>query len=291
MTYQQLQDKIVSAFWSEGLKAEIAKRQFLFPPLDLMAVVYQHTRAFEERLALLQLFADHVPDVAEYAAHVIAWERRKLEQIKTPAPGMIYELRISDENPWEWDDYLCIDFNACLAMIDAYYNCHTWAKETPKTRYSIACRKLLSPGDDLVAEYLGCCDLLPGKIIQSVWFGAPGEFEDCNGICWKCEHECLHNQEAVYPAFLPDKSPVRYRLPNGTVHFGITLGDMTDTCLAYVIPLDSEMLVNRDYEQFCLGHDHEHIPCPDVDLASRDEVPDDLWENYEAFVDFLNRTQ
>lgn len=289
MTYQQLQDRIVSAFWSEGLKAEIARRDFVFPPMDLMAVVYQHTRAFEERLALLQLFADHVPEVAEYAAHVIAWERRKLEQIKTPAPGMVYELRISEENPTEWDDCLCADFDACLTVIDEYYKHYDWKKETPQTRYSIVCRKLLGPGDDLTNEVLGCCDLLPGKIIESVWFGAPGEFEGCTGSCWKCEHECLHNQEAVYPAFLPDKSPVRYRLPDGTVHFGLTLGDMSDLCLCYIIPLDSEMLAERDYEQFCLGHDHEHIPCPDVDAVSREELPDALRANYDDFIAFLNK--
>ena len=289
MTYQQLQDKIVSAFWSEGLKAEIAKRNFIFPPKDLMAVVYQHTRAYEERLGLLQLFADHVSEVADYARHIISWERWKLEMIKTPTPGMVYELRISDETPAEWDDYLCADFDTCLSVIDGYYRRYSRRVEGPQTCYSIVCRKLLGSSDDLTTETLGCCDLLPGKIIESVWFGAPGEFEDCTGICWECPHECLHNQEAVYPAFLPDKSPVRYRLPDGTVHFGITLGDMTDGCLCYVIPLDSEMLAKRDFGQFCLGHDHEHIPFPDVDLARREEIPDDLWENYEAFVVFLNQ--
>lgn len=289
MTYQQIQDRIVASFWSEGLKAEIARRNFVFPPMDLMAAVYQHTRAFDERLERLQLFADHVPKVAAYAQQVIDWERRKLEQIKTPAPGMVYELRISEDNPMDWEDYLCADFDSCLAVIDAYYKHHTWMEEGPLTRYSIACRKLLGPGDNLDREYLGCCDLLPGKIIECVWFGNPGEFEDCTGSCWKCEHECLHNQEAVYPAFLPDKSPVRYRLPNGTVHFGITLGDMTDRCQAYVIPLDGEMLVNRDYEQFCLGHDHEHIPFPDVDAVQPEDLPGDLRANYDDFVAFLNK--
>lgn len=287
MTYSEIQDKIVSAFWSEGLKAEIARRGYVFPPMDLMAAVYQHTAAYEERLALLQLFADHVPEAAEYAQHIISWERRKLEQIRTPAPGAVYELRISEGSPTEWDNYLCTDFDACLAIIDEYYRRYSRKEEGPQTRYSIVCRKLLGPGDDLDTEVLGCCDLLPGKVIESVWFGPPGEFEDCTGICWKCEHECLHNQETAYPNFLPDHSPVLYRLPDGTVHFGVTLEQMTVESLVYVIPLEGEMIANRDYSQFCVCHDHEHIPFPDVDAADREELPGALRDNLDAFLAFL----
>ena len=46
MTYQEIQDQIVSTFWSEGLKKHIQETGFVFPPEDLLAVIYQHIKDF-----------------------------------------------------------------------------------------------------------------------------------------------------------------------------------------------------------------------------------------------------
>lgn len=289
MTYQQIQDRIVSRFWSEGLKQEIQQRNYVFPPEDLMAVAWHHTDAWEERLERLELFAAYVPEVAEHARQIIDWQRKKLADFKTPAPGEVYELRITDAPGEETLDFLCADFDSCFDLIDRYYEHFDWIRETEKTRYSIVRRKLLTHADTLDLEELGSCDLLPGKIIGQLWYGPSGEFEDCDGKCYQCKYDCIANQEAEYPNFLPDRSPVRYRLPNGTVHLGVTLEHMTMECLVYIIPLDGEMLTNRDFGQFCLGHDHEHIPVPDVDLIPREELPDDLRGNYDAFLTFLEQ--
>lgn len=290
MTYQQIQDKIVSTFWSEGLKAEIARRNFLFSPEDLLAVVYHHFEAFNERQALYAMISAHVPEVAERADQIAAWERKQLADFRILAPGEVYELRITDRPGEDRMDYLCTDFDACFDLIDRYYERYDWIKETSATRYSIAKRKIFTSGRTIEEDELGSCDLLPGKRIERLWYGSKSELPDCTGECFACEQNCIHNQEAEFPNFLPDKSPVRYRFDDGSVHLGITLGDMSNISLCYVIPLDGEMLSMRDFDQFCQGHDHEHIPCPDVDLARREEIPDDLWENYEAFVAFLNST-
>ena len=62
---------------------------------------------------------------------------------------------------------------------------------------------------------------------------------------------------------------------------------MTVESLIYIIPLHETMIANRDYSEFCVCHEHEHIPFPDVDAASREELPDDMRDNLDAFLAFL----
>lgn len=287
MTYQQIQGRIVSRFWSEGLKAEIKRRGYVFPAEDLLAAVYHQIPDFEERQALFRLIAEHIPEAAEHAKQILAWERKRLADFRVLGPDEIYELRITDKPGEDWMDFLCTDFDGCFDLIDRYYERFDWLAETADSRYSIEKRKIFTSGKTMEEDELGSCDLLPGKRIERVWYGDRSELPDCTGACCECRQDCIQNQEPSYPNFLPDRSPVRYRLPNGTVHFGVTLEHMTTESLVYIIPLDGEMLTTRDYSQFCLGHDHEHIPVPDVDAAAREALPDDLRENYDAFLAFL----
>lgn len=289
MTYQEIQDKIVSTFWSEGLKKHIRETGYVFPPEDLLAVIYQHIHDFEERMEYLQLMADHVPEAAEHARQILAWERRRLEDFRRPGPGEVYELRVSDEPGGEETNFLCGDFDTAVALIDRYYEWFDWLEETERSRYSILRRRLLTASERSYDDVLGSCDLLPGKRINRVWYGGKSELPDCTENCAKCHQQCVANQEAEYPNFLPENSPVRYRLPDGSVHLGVTLEQRPMECLAYVIPLDGELLSNRNHDEDWGCHWHEHLPLPYVDTVSREELPDDLRENLDAFLTFWER--
>lgn len=289
MTYQEIQDKIVSTFWSEGLKKHIRETGYVFPPEDLLAVIYQHIHDFEERMKYFQLTADHVPEASEHAKQIIAWERRRLEDFCRLNPGEVYELRVSDEPGGEETNFLCGDFDTAVALIDRYYEWFDWLVETERSRYSILRRRLLTASERSYDDVLGSCDLLPGKRINRVWYGGKSELPDCTENCAKCHQQCVANQEAEYPNFLPENSPVRYRLPDGTVHFGVTLKQMSTESLVYIIPLHETMIANRDYSQFCVCHEHEHIPFPDVDAVPCGELPSEFRENYDAFIAFLEK--
>ena len=289
MTYQEIQDKIVSNFWSEGLKKHIRETGFVFPPEDLLAVIYQHIEDFEERMEYLQLMADHVPEAAEHARQILTWERTQLEDFRRPGPGEVYELRVSDEPGGEETSFLCGDFDTAVALIDRYYEWFGWLEKTERSRYSILRRRLLTASERSYDDVMGSCDLLPGKRIERVWYGGKSELPDCTENCSKCHQQCVANQEAEYPNFLPENSPVRYRLPDGTVHFGVTLKQMSAESLVYIIPLHETMIANRDYSQFCVCHEHEHIPLPDVDAVPRGELPSEFRENYDAFIAFLDK--
>lgn len=289
MTYQEIQDKIVSTFWSEGLKKHIRETGYVFPPEDLLAVIYQHIHDFEERMKYFQLTADHVPEASEHAKQIIAWERKRLEDFCRLNPGEVYELRVSDEPGGEETNFLCGDFDTAVALIDRYYEWFDWLVETERSRYSILRRRLLTASERSYDDVLGSCDLLPGKRINRVWYGGKSELPDCTENCAKCHQQCVANQEAEYPNFLPENSPVRYRLPDGTVHFGVTLKQMSTESLVYIIPLHETMIANRDYSQFCVCHEHEHIPFPDVDAVPCGELPSEFRENYDAFIAFLEK--
>ncbi len=289
MTYQDIQDKIVSTFWSEGLKKHIRETGYVFPPEDLLAVIYQHIHDFEERMEYLQLMADHVPEAAEHARQILTWERSRLVDFRRLNPGEVYELRVSDEPGGEETNFLCGDFDTAVALIDRYYQWFDWLEETERSRYSILRRRLLTASERSYDDVLGSCDLLPGKRINRVWYGGKSELPDCTENCSKCHQQCVANQEAEYPNFLPENSPVRYRLPDGTVHFGVTLKQMRAESLVYIIPLHETMIANRDYSQFCVCHEHEHIPFPDVDAVPRGELPSEFRENYDAFIAFLEK--
>ena len=73
MTYSEIQDQIVSNFWSEGLKKHIRDTGYVFPPEKLLCIAYKQTPNFTERLERMKLFADHVPGAADHARLVIAW--------------------------------------------------------------------------------------------------------------------------------------------------------------------------------------------------------------------------
>lgn len=287
MNFQEIQDQIVSNFWSDGLKKHIREMGYVFPAEDLLTIIYQHIQDFEERQKYYRLLIDHVPEVAVHAAQVANWELQCLTEFRTPGHGEVYELRASDEPGGEETNFLCADFDTAVKLIDRYYEWFDQITETDQSRYSIHRRKLLSADSSDYNDDLGSCDLLPGKRIKRVWFGPKSELPECSDDCWGCAQKCVQLQESLYPNFLPDRSPVRYRLPDGKVHYGVNLNQMETESLIYIIPLHETMLANRDYGQFCVDHWHEHIPYPDVDGATREELPDDLRENLDAFLRFL----
>ena len=288
MTYQEIQDTIVSSFWSEGLKRRLAELEYRFEPQDLLGLAYQYAPNFSERLKRLEMLAANVPPVAEQARRCILWQRETLEAFQKSEDGVIYELTIKITPDSYPERYLCADYPACLEMIDKF--CAEYGEyEEDSTRYLIAKRKILRSGDAFEEDELGESVLLRGKVLLSV--DVNDERTEVCGPgknCVKCETPSAHCIEVCYPGFLPDRCAVRYRMPDGSIRFGVHLGgeDGYDRC--YIIPLDGEMLSSQDHAAHWGCHWHEHIPHPDVEHTDPAELPAQLRENYLAFLDFLN---
>lgn len=105
--------------------------------------------------------------------------------------------------------------------------------------------------------------------------------------CW-VDVICIANTDVSFPAFIPDRSPVKYRLSDGSLNYGVYFcfyqSETEDYC--YIIPLDSGMLEERSYDKYWSGHWHEHIPAPFVEVISVNELNSEHRESYRAFIEW-----
>lgn len=285
MNYQKIQEQIVSRFWSEGLKAELARRDYVFAPEKLMCLAYKHNRNYTERLKLMRLFADQVPEAAEHAKLVIQWMERCLAAFRESDENIVFEVWMDSDGTDNSIRYLCTTFDACPDVIEQHYAKNTWDKETENACYTIVKRRILQPGDSIDRYEEQYADLGPGKVIADVPTGRTCEYGDCEGDCTDCPHICVDCCQDLIPEWIPDLSPVRYRNHAKEVRYGCVLSGGCDSWEAYIIPLDSGMF-DDGLEAHCGFFDHEHIIWPDVDVIKPEELPAELRQNYDAFVAF-----
>ena len=57
MTYQEIQSRIVDTFWSDALKAELKRRNYVFPPEKLLSLAYKQAKNDTQAMELMKLFA------------------------------------------------------------------------------------------------------------------------------------------------------------------------------------------------------------------------------------------
>lgn len=285
MTYQQIQDRIVSTFWSEGLKTQIRETGYVFQPRALLGIAYNLPESRAERLANLRLLADHVPEVADHAKLVIEWQEKALADFKQLGPGEIFELEIIWKKDEESDRYFCANFDAAMEIIDRYWEYFDCRQENDTTVYNIIRRKLLNPGDEPDHISHENCELGPGKEVRYVFTGMDTEYGKCDNWCFECDKDCITVTDSLFPSFLPDLCAVRYRFEPDTIRYGVLLTDGSSGYEYYIVPLDSQMF-REDLEESWGWLDHEHIVFADTDQISPDQLPDALRQNYDTFVAF-----
>ena len=252
MNAQRLQNEITACLRSEGLKAKIAEKGYTFTEEDLLGIAFHFAPSFDERIRLLRLLEEYAASVSNHAARCIAWQKTSLEQFKNKGAYEIYELRIQDE-PYAYEErYLCESFDAALEMIDEFYKEYDCAPKPEQAHYVIEKRKILRSGKPFCEDGLGECVFSSGKVLVSV--DSPWDETEngkCPHSCMDCSNPCVLNIEVRFPSFIEDRSPVRYRLPDGRIKFGIHLNfhHLEEMESVYIIPLDGEMLKGRAYDQ------------------------------------------
>lgn len=288
MNYHQLQHEIISSFRSEDLKNRLEESRHVFNETELLGIVHHFAPNYHEYLRLLKLLVYHAEAVSEHAKRCIAWQEKKLMLFCQNHEHEVYELRIKT-NPNACEErYLCANYNTALEMIDAFYKKYE-CEETTDSRYIIAKRKIMHSSSPFDEDNLGECILGAGKVLISVdLYSDETENGICCHYCMQCENPCVKNIEVYFPAFIPNQSVVRYLLPDGSTHYGIHLSEddlPSESC--YIIPLDCEMLKNRNYDAHLKYQPHEHIPPPYVESFDFELLPIDLKENYCAFLQYL----
>jgi len=290
-----VQKEVMDCLWSEDLKRHIAQTGFRFSEENLLIIAYKFAPTFAERIRLLGLITESCPAVADHAQKCIDYQNKCLACFIEHSPDRIFELRIRDDpsDPQRYEDrFLCESYDAALEMIDKYYEEYDFAPEAPTVRYTITKRCILKKGEAFRPDHCGEAILGAGKVLISVE-DIPGENElgPCPDNCMDCHLPCMCNQEAAFPNFLPRQSPVQYRLPDGSIHYGIDLSYMWEGPLSefYVIPLDMDGMKNLNFETQWDSLWHEHIPVPNARAVSLADLPENLRDIYLAFAPWVEK--
>ena len=291
-----LQKEILSWFWSQELKQHIEKTGYRFSEAYLLAIAYKFAPSYAERLRMLNLVAENCPTVSDHARKIIAYQEKCLSHFLSHTQDQVYELKIKEDpsDPHDYEErYLCESYEAALDMIDRFYEEYDFAREKPTVRYTVAKRCILRKGNPFREDHSGEAILGAGKVLISV-DNIPGETEygPCPADCKDCGQLCIHDLEVDFPNFLPPRSPVQYRCSDGSLRYGIDLSYILKSPLTefYIIPLESEMLTSREYDDRWGCHWHEHIPVPNVRPVSPDALPEKLRDNYLAFLPWCTST-
>lgn len=280
MNQQKIQEEILSCVWSDDLKNYIKEHNYIFSSTELLSIAYHFAPTYNERLRLLQLLVDYAPDVSEFAIQCIRFQNDCLEQFFQHGDNEVYELRIKDDPDAYEERYLCANYQTALDMIDGFYREYDFAPEKDTVRYVITKRKVLQSTDVFQEDELQECELGPGKVLISAEI-------------WRDENDPKKEIEDVeFPSFIPHLSAVRYRKGDSSICRGVCLAGGTfpsDSC--YVIPLDDKLLKSRDHEKHLGYHWHEHIPGPNIEVLTVEDLTDEEKSDYFAFVQFWKKRE
>lgn len=295
MDHKTLQAEILScSIPAKSLIAKIEALDHTFTHTDLLSIAFHHAPTLDEQFRLLQLLADHAPQVSDHAKKCISWQKNNLKRMQTQDPGTIYELRIKTDPDAYEERYLCSTYEAALEMIDKYHEEYSDFIDNPsQANYFISKRKVHSPGQPFCEDRIQECTLSYGKVLTSV-DSLPGDTEygpdTCKSCCMDCKIRCISEIEVCYPSAVADRAPIRYLSGKGQWEYGIHLNfDRSQWGYEYyVIPFDGSMLSEKNYDQWWGGHWHEHIPFPLGEEVSVDELSPEHRNRYEAFLLWLN---
>lgn len=292
MTQLALQNEILSCLWSKDLKNHIAKTAYTFSDTEFLGIVYHFSPTYDERLHLLRLLSDHAPSVSAHAQRCIEWQRELLSSFRHIGENEVYELQIKESQEEIEERFLCASYETALNMIDGYYKEYDFTSETEFVRYTIVKRKVLQPAQAFCPDTLGVCVLGAGKKLLSVDMESDKtENGPCCHICCECQNPCVQDIDVCFPAFVPDRAPVRYRLTDGSLHYGVHLSCSGDepADVLYIVPLERPDTCGSGANWADLWH--EHIPGPNVEIISVSSLPEAIQCSYHAFLSWLDKQE
>lgn len=293
-----MKDTILKLLPSRTLREKIREVGHEFTETELLFILFEYAPTFDERLTLLECFAETAsPEMKETAELIIAWQRRLLDAFRVLGEGEVYELHIKD-TPDSYDEtYLCGSYDAALHYIDLFYEEYDTAEKGDSTRYRIEKRRIYTgkPDEAFDEDYLAECVLDQHKRVLTV----DNNMDDSpygRGFCEKqecdtCEKVCLHHGRMVlFPCFTKNLDLVRFEDYKGAVRYGVNFqwDEEPADCLL-VDPLDSHAVRYHSFEN--AGDDHDHPPLPLVELASVEELSEEMRLDYLAFLEYLKETE
>ena len=293
-----MKDTILRLLPSRALREKIREVGYEFTEQELLFILYEYAPTFDERMTLLERFAETAsPEIGETARLIVAWQRRLFDAFRVLGEGEVYELHIKD-TPESYDEtYLCGSYEAALRYIDLFYEEFDSAEKGDSTRYRIEKRRIYGgkPDEAFDEDYLAECVLDQHKQVLTVEDHAdrsPYGLGFCEEQeCDTCQKLCIRDSSCVvFPNFVKNLDLVRFTDYTGAVRYGVNFqwDDGPADCLC-VDPLDSFAVRYHFFKN--AGDAHQHPPLPLVEPASAEELSEEMRRDYFAFLEYLKETE
>ena len=303
-------NEIISLLPSKTLKAKIAETGHEFTENELIYIIYEFAKTFEQRKNMLLRFARCAsPEAAENALMLVRRRDEMYRDFCENGEGCIYELRIREEEYCE-ERFICASYEAALKYIDLYYAeyGHIGVEETERSRYHIVKRKIYGGKEDegFSQDGVAECILGAGKKVLSVddRHSFCQTADDDETACPDCELFCPAKIDYMaFPCFVQDCDVIRYTSTvygNGEieerfcerheeVRYGIVRAWGSEPIdYIYTLPFDSAAISEHKYDEDALFHAHDHIYAPLTEVVPVDELDEKMQEDYAAYMAHLN---
>lgn len=296
-----LQNAIVrAAIPSRSLRSAI--KDYRFPEKDLLALTAQYVRNLAARLSFYEKISQSADDrkIRRWALQLKVFEEGQWNELSTVKPGEFYVVFPEDEHKGS--------FFCCDSLENALVNVRRWYRHYQCTsEYGSAGFKT---GSVYKTSAVPCVDLdewctpnasVNASGIVDIYTKVDSEWGNRSN-----KESLLHsyNYPLFFPPFLKRGDLVKYISNNyddcGTEKYGIMAFDMPtergeDYDVSCIEELEQDYVALRRCDArdengyfLCMGN-HCHVPYPYVEKVSPSDVPQNVREDYEYYLEFLQR--
>lgn len=292
-------NKIIKLIPSNTLKDFLKGSKFEFKEKDLLAIIDDYSRNYEEKLALLREAANCIEDkaVALHAKKLIELHTKHYDDFMQPNDDCAYEIVIIDNDFSHQGRFITKTFEDAITLIknykkyygddyvtkektytaiDGYYKIFKCTTIAPKKPSDFS-NKVGQIGVCLLAKNLQILD------VDMYNYGVEDAYR-CKRNCDDCKNKCIMLHCPKFPAFLEQYQLVAFKWDKiiyGIMPFEMEDGD-NDT---YIIDLeDNDFIVNREklkgLDDYRIFDAHMHPSFFELYIPNRQDVLDKIYENY-----------
>ena len=174
-------------------------------------------------------------------------------------------------------------------MISLFYEDYG-EEENELSKYEIVKRKVFSNHDLFDEDYIASCTLNNKREICVIDVNGINSYSNvCDGCSSEaCNRLCINNVDINFPRFAWDKDIVMYLDYDGKKRYGVYLENMSGIKEEYyIIPLDCMAMKYRIFERDF--YSHEHIEAPFIERIEWSDIPEDIKNIYQEYLEFLKK--
>ena len=329
MTRKAFERKILKLLPSDSLKEAIKEYGHKFSDMDIIKIIHDYGRTFDEKLALFEeaksIFTDK--KVINYTGRVIAHYHKMLNEFSKSDENTAFKVEIQHSATAEADEYITKTFEDAKALYSGfvryfYRNDGQTVEPTmlcTVTKFSTQAIKKPSDVYYKVGEK-GCAELNSRQKITEVtvydirheW--SCKNYPDC---CEECKKPCLERHVVYFPKFvkkydlvsfipqwkmshITDRNGDDFTIINdGEAQLGVLLEDMylnDDNFDSTLILLDNYYVKSRTAYQKADGFyriydTHDHEPFPLLEKIDPLTLPKEAQDDYAYLVEVLKNLE